>query len=218
MAEGLRRAHRRRRRLQLQPHPRPGDRLALSRELANVDKIETPDDYTVVIRLKTPDGNFLHQVANYHQGQIVNKKAIEAAGRQGALEPGGNGPLSTSTSSTSTHASSSSATRITSAARRRSRRSSSRSSRTKHGDHRAAQRRDRPHDALQPRGEHRDPREGGLQDEQGRELRGRAQGLQHVVQAAVRRARPPGASPTPSTTTPSTRPPRPACRRPRTRC
>ena len=61
-------------------------------ELANVDKIETPDDYTVIIRLKTPDGNFLHQVANYHQGQIVNKKAIEDAGDKVRWNPVGTGP------------------------------------------------------------------------------------------------------------------------------
>ena len=62
-------------------------------ELANLDKIETPDDYTVLIRLKTPDGNFLHQVANYHQGQIVNKKAIEDAGDKVRWNPVGTGPF-----------------------------------------------------------------------------------------------------------------------------
>ena len=61
-------------------------------ELANIDKIETPDDYTVIIRLKAPDGNFLHQVANYHQGQIVNKKAIEDAGDKVRWNPVGTGP------------------------------------------------------------------------------------------------------------------------------
>jgi peptide/nickel transport system substrate-binding protein len=61
-------------------------------ELANIDKIETPDDYTVIIRLKTPDGNFLHQVANYHQGQIMNKKAVEDAGDKVRWNPVGTGP------------------------------------------------------------------------------------------------------------------------------
>jgi peptide/nickel transport system substrate-binding protein len=62
-------------------------------EFASIDKIEAPDDYTVVIELKAPDGNFLHSVANYHQGQIVNKKAIEAAGRQVRWQPIGTGPF-----------------------------------------------------------------------------------------------------------------------------
>lgn len=61
-------------------------------ELGNVEKIETPDDFTVVITLKAPDGNFLHQVANYHQGQIVNKKAIEDAGDKVRWNPVGTGP------------------------------------------------------------------------------------------------------------------------------
>ncbi|MEJ1158423.1 ABC transporter substrate-binding protein [Prosthecomicrobium sp. N25] len=61
-------------------------------ELANIAKIEAPDPYTVLIELKSPDGNFLHQVANYHQGQIVNKKAIEDAGDKVRWNPVGTGP------------------------------------------------------------------------------------------------------------------------------
>ncbi len=61
-------------------------------ELSNIDHIATPDPYTVVITLKTPDGNFLHQVANYHQGQIVSRKAIEAAGDKVRWNPVGTGP------------------------------------------------------------------------------------------------------------------------------
>ena len=61
-------------------------------ELSDVESIEAPDDYTVVIRLAAPDGNFLHTVANYHQGQIVNRRAIEAAGRQARWQPVGTGP------------------------------------------------------------------------------------------------------------------------------
>lgn len=62
-------------------------------ELADVEKVEAPDDYTVVIRLKSPDSNFLHVVANYHQGQIVNRKAVEAAGKQVRWQPVGTGPF-----------------------------------------------------------------------------------------------------------------------------
>lgn len=61
-------------------------------ELNNLDTIETPDPYTVILTLKTPDGNFLHQVANYHQGQIVSKKAIEDAGDKVRWNPVGTGP------------------------------------------------------------------------------------------------------------------------------
>lgn len=62
-------------------------------ELADVEKVEATDDHTVVIRLRSPDSNFLHVVANYHQGQIVNRKAIEAAGKQVRWQPVGTGPF-----------------------------------------------------------------------------------------------------------------------------
>jgi peptide/nickel transport system substrate-binding protein len=59
---------------------------------AGIKKMTAPDDYTIVIDLKAPDGNFLHTVANYHQGQIVKKEAIEAAGDQVRWKPVGTGP------------------------------------------------------------------------------------------------------------------------------
>lgn len=62
-------------------------------EFNGVKKVEAPDDYTVVITLDAPNGNFLHTVANYHQGQIVNKKAIEEAGKQVRWQPVGTGPF-----------------------------------------------------------------------------------------------------------------------------
>jgi peptide/nickel transport system substrate-binding protein len=61
-------------------------------EFANVERVEAPDPYTVIFRLKAPDGNFLHQVANYHQGQIVNQKAIADAGDRVRWSPVGTGP------------------------------------------------------------------------------------------------------------------------------
>lgn len=61
-------------------------------ELSGVKSIEAPDDFTIVITLKAPDGNFLHTVANYHQGQILNRKAVEAAGKQVRWQPVGTGP------------------------------------------------------------------------------------------------------------------------------
>lgn len=61
-------------------------------ELAGIETMQAPDPYTVVIELKAPNGNFLHTVANYHQGQIVSKKAIEEAGDKVRWQPLGTGP------------------------------------------------------------------------------------------------------------------------------
>ena len=61
--------------------------------LANIVKVEAPDDYTVIFTLDGPDGNFLHTMANYHQGMIVKKEAIEAAGDQVRWQPVGTGPF-----------------------------------------------------------------------------------------------------------------------------
>jgi len=62
-------------------------------ELDNVDGIQTPDDLTVVITLKAPDVNFLYQVGNYHQGQIVKREAVEKAGDAYPRNPVGTGPF-----------------------------------------------------------------------------------------------------------------------------
>jgi peptide/nickel transport system substrate-binding protein len=62
-------------------------------EFNNVDTITAPDDFSVVIKLKTPDVNFLHQVANYHQGQIVNRTSVEKFGQDYKFNPIGTGPF-----------------------------------------------------------------------------------------------------------------------------
>jgi len=62
-------------------------------EFNNVASVTAPDASTVVIKLKVPDANFLHQVANYHQGQVVNRKAIEQFGPDYKFNPIGTGPF-----------------------------------------------------------------------------------------------------------------------------
>ncbi|MGG1601213.1 ABC transporter substrate-binding protein [Paenibacillus naphthalenovorans] len=61
-------------------------------EFNNVESFEAPDAHTFVVKLKKPDGNFLHQVANYHQGQIVKKEAVEEFGDKIRWNPVGTGP------------------------------------------------------------------------------------------------------------------------------
>lgn len=62
-------------------------------EFNNVDQVQAPDPSTVVIKLKTPDLNFLYQVGNYHQGQIVKREAIEKLGDAYPRNPIGTGPF-----------------------------------------------------------------------------------------------------------------------------
>jgi len=60
--------------------------------LTDIVRMEAPDPYTVVIELQAPNAGFLHTVANYHQGQIVSRRAVEEAGDQVRWEPVGTGP------------------------------------------------------------------------------------------------------------------------------
>ena len=62
-------------------------------ELNNMASVEALDDYTVKFVLKAPDVNFLYQVGNYHQGQIVKKEAVEKYGADYARNPVGLGPF-----------------------------------------------------------------------------------------------------------------------------
>lgn len=61
-------------------------------ELLDIESIETPDDYTVVINLKQPGVSFLHKVANFRQGFIVNEQAVKDAGDSYGRNPVGTGP------------------------------------------------------------------------------------------------------------------------------
>jgi ABC-type transport system substrate-binding protein len=71
----------------------PATHATYRAELNNLDSIETPDDLTVVIKLKAPDANFLYQVGNYHQGQILKREAVEKAGDSYPRSPVGTGPF-----------------------------------------------------------------------------------------------------------------------------
>ncbi len=62
-------------------------------EFANVASIEAPSDFVVVIKLKSPDANFLYQVGNNHQGQVVKQSVVERLGSQYARNPIGTGPF-----------------------------------------------------------------------------------------------------------------------------
>jgi peptide/nickel transport system substrate-binding protein len=62
-------------------------------EFGNIASIETPTEYSVAIHLNKPDSNFLYQVGNYHQGQIVKKEAIEKYADQYPRNPVGSGPF-----------------------------------------------------------------------------------------------------------------------------
>lgn len=62
-------------------------------ELNNLSSVEALDDYTVKFKLAAPDVNFLYQVGNYHQGQIVKKEAVEKYGADYTRHPVGLGPF-----------------------------------------------------------------------------------------------------------------------------
>ncbi len=71
----------------------PATKTTYRAEFNNILSIEAPNEYTVVINLKTPDAGFPYQVGNYHQGQIVKKEAIEKYGDQYPRNPVGTGPF-----------------------------------------------------------------------------------------------------------------------------
>lgn len=71
----------------------PATKSTYRAEFNNVARIEAPNAATVVITLKRPDANFLYQVGNNHQGQIVKKEAVEKFGDQYLRNPIGTGPF-----------------------------------------------------------------------------------------------------------------------------
>ncbi len=62
-------------------------------EYKHIEKIETPDKYTVKFTLKHSDPFFLQKLVNYHGGHIVSKKAVEDLGKKFGTYPVGTGPF-----------------------------------------------------------------------------------------------------------------------------
>lgn len=62
-------------------------------DYASIDTIEAVDPLTVRIKLKQPIPSLLGLVANYHGGNIVSRKAVEALGADFRLKPVGTGPF-----------------------------------------------------------------------------------------------------------------------------
>lgn len=64
-----------------------------AKEFGLIDSITAPDPTTVQFKLKKPDANFGHQVSNYHQGSVINVKAVDKLGADYGLNPVGTGPF-----------------------------------------------------------------------------------------------------------------------------
>src|SRR5690606_7657063 len=63
------------------------------RDRIPIAAVEAIDDYTVRITLSSPDPTFLLKLINYHAGNIVSRKAVEAAGGDISRNPVGTGPF-----------------------------------------------------------------------------------------------------------------------------
>ncbi|KTS20773.1 polyamine ABC transporter substrate-binding protein [Methylobacterium indicum] len=62
-------------------------------DYAAFDAVEAVDPYTVKITLKHPVPSLLGLVANYHGGNVLSRKAVEALGNDFRLKPIGTGPF-----------------------------------------------------------------------------------------------------------------------------
>lgn len=67
-----------------------------AREFGLIDSITALDEKSVEIKLTSPDGNFLHQVSNYHQGSVLNARAVTELGDDHWFNPVGSGPFTIS--------------------------------------------------------------------------------------------------------------------------
>ncbi len=62
-------------------------------EFGLVQSFTAIDDTTLEVKLKAPDPAFPHQVANYHQGSVLNRRAVEELGDNHWFNPVGTGPF-----------------------------------------------------------------------------------------------------------------------------
>jgi ABC-type transport system substrate-binding protein len=62
-------------------------------DFKDVREVEVVDDYTVRIKMKSPDMSFIRKVLYYRPGFIVNQKAIETLGTKYNSSPIGTGPF-----------------------------------------------------------------------------------------------------------------------------
>ncbi|MBE0533376.1 MAG: hypothetical protein IH626_21350 [Rhodospirillales bacterium] len=60
---------------------------------SNIERIDTPDKYEVVIALKTPDPVFIAVVSGWQGGYVICKKAVEVLGDTYKNQPVGTGPF-----------------------------------------------------------------------------------------------------------------------------
>lgn len=73
-----------------------GERANAYNMLSSVDKVETPDDFTVVVTLKKPLGTFVNNVADYYGFDILPKHLYEGtdvATNPNNVKPVGTGPF-----------------------------------------------------------------------------------------------------------------------------
>jgi peptide/nickel transport system substrate-binding protein len=68
------------------------EKMSFFDDVKQIARIETPDRYTVRIRLKGPNAAFLSTIIAYRPGLIVSKKAVEQLGAEFAKSPVGTGP------------------------------------------------------------------------------------------------------------------------------
>ncbi|GJD51379.1 Glutathione-binding protein GsiB [Methylobacterium crusticola] len=62
-------------------------------DYAAFETVEAPDPYTVRITLRQPVPSLLGLVANYHGGNVLSRRAVEALGADFRLKPVGTGPF-----------------------------------------------------------------------------------------------------------------------------
>lgn len=64
----------------------------ISSYVEDIQSVEAPDDYTIIIKLKKPNTPFFSSLTHCY-GSILNRKAVEAAGDNYGMQPVGTGPF-----------------------------------------------------------------------------------------------------------------------------